>query len=317
VAWETGSFEPAVAGETLTNPPDAAVRLAAFQWLEEQTAIQGEVLSWSWLVAGFVFGGKRVPLVSQQGIFKPQVCQLPLSLRTAPKGPYADSRSTEGLLLYRYRGTDILHRENVGLREAMRLGVPLVYFYGHVEGRYHAVWPVFVVADHPETLTFTAAAHYDKHMGPSAWSTASEQVAERRYATVEVLKRLHQCGFRERVLSAYSDRCAMCRLRHRELLDAAHIVGDKDPLGEPSVPNGLSLCKLHHAAFDRHFLTVDPDYRIVVRGDVLAEEDGPMLRHGLQELHGTAILPPHRSDLRPSRELLAQRLELFLSLGRE
>jgi putative restriction endonuclease len=295
----------------MTDPPDAPIRLATFAWLDEQTAIHGEVLPWSLLLTGFQHDGERVPLVSQQGIFKPRLCTLPLSIRTAPAGPYADSFSSEGLLLYRYRGTDRLHRDNAGLREAMRLGVPLVYLYGHVEGRYHVVWPVFVVGDDPRALTFTIAAHHDWHMGPAAWSAAEHQVAERRYATLEVRRRLHQAGFRERVLAAYSERCAMCRLRHRELLDAAHIIGDTDPLGEPSVPNGLSLCKLHHAAFDSYFLTVDQDYRIVLRGDVLEEHDGPMLRHGLQELHGARILPPRRVELQPSRELLALRFERF------
>lgn len=290
---------------------DAPVRVATFAWLEEQTTIHGEVLPWGLLREGFRFVDERVPLVSMQGIFKPRLCSLPLSIRTAVEGPYADAFSTEGLLLYRYRGTDALHRDNVGLREAMRLGVPLVYLAGHVEGRYHAVWPVFVVGDDPDRLTFTVAAHPDRHMSPAAWSAAEHQVAERRYATLEVRRRLHQAGFRERVLAAYSERCSMCRLRHRELLDAAHIVADTDPLGEPSVPNGLSLCKLHHAAFDRHIVAVDPDYRIVIRRDVLEEEDGPMLRHGLQALHGARIVAPRRLELRPSRVLLAWRYERF------
>ena len=71
----------------------------------------------------------------------------------------------------------------------------------------------------------------------------------RRYITSEYRVRLHQAAFRERVLDAYQDQCSLCRLRHRELLDAAHIIPDSDPDGEPVVPNGLALCKLHHAAF--------------------------------------------------------------------
>ena len=295
--------------------PDAQVRLAAFAWLDEETAIHGEVLPWGLLLEGFRFDGERVPLVSMPGIFRPRLCTLPLSIRSAVGSRYNDEISADGLWLYRYRGTDALHADNVGLREAMRLSVPLVYLIGHVEGRYHAVWPVFVVGDDPGELTFTVATHADRDMSPAAWSSAPYQVAERRYATLEVRRRLHQAGFRERVLAAYSERCAMCHLRHRELLDAAHIVGDTDPLGEPRVPNGLSLCKLHHAAFDRHIVAVDPDYGIRIRRDVLEEEDGPMLRHGLQELHGTKIVPPRRPDLRPSRELLALRYEWFLGAG--
>ena len=52
------------------------------------------------------------------------------------------------------------------------------------------------------------------------------------------------------------------RLRHQELLEAAHIVADRDPEGEPKVRNGLALCKLHHAAFDCHIIGVNPDYRV-------------------------------------------------------
>ena len=43
-------------------------------------------------------------------------------------------------------------------------------------------------------------------------------------------------------------RCALCRLRHQELLDAAHITPDSEAEGEPLVSNGVVLCKLHHAA---------------------------------------------------------------------
>jgi predicted restriction endonuclease len=49
-------------------------------------------------------------------------------------------------------------------------------------------------------------------------------------------------------------KCAVCSLRHGELLDAAHIIGDGKPDGIPIVPNGLSLCKIHHAAYDTNLL---------------------------------------------------------------
>ena len=79
------------------------------------------------------------------------------------------------------------------------------------------------------------------------------------------------------------------------------------------VSNGLSLCKLHHAAFDRHFLTVRPDYRIEVRQSVLDEEDGPMLLHGLKEMHERQILLPSQVGLQPDRERLASRYATFVS----
>jgi putative restriction endonuclease len=279
---------------------DLPVRLAAFQWLEEQVAIHGEILPWSLLLAGFHFRGERVPLVSQQGIFKPRLCQLPLSIRTAVDGPYADDFAANGLLLYKYRGTDRLHRDNEGLRRALAGQVPLVYLKGVIEGRYHAVWPVFVVHDNPETLTFTIAVDEMRRLADEGVVAYEDPALRRRYVTANVRVRLHQQAFRERVLSAYRDRCALCRLRHRELLDASHIVPDSAVEGEPVVSNGLALCKIHHAAFDRYFLTVDPDYRVRVRRDLLEEEDGPMLKHGLQEMDGQSIVVPHKPAFKPS-----------------
>jgi putative restriction endonuclease len=124
-------------------------------------------------------------------------------------------------------------------------------------------------------------------------------------------RRLHQQSFRERVLKAYREQCALCRLRHRELLDAAHILPDSEPEGEPNVSNGLALCKLHHAAFDKLILGITPDYIVVVRSDILEESDGPMLRFGLQGIHHQTISVPRSSDLRPDRDMLAWRYEQF------
>lgn len=209
---------------------DLAIRLAAFRFLDEQVAIHGDVLPWSVLSPGFRYEGNRVPLVSQQGIFKPRVCRLPLSIRTAVDGPYDDAFAASGLLQYRYRGTEPFHRENVGLREAMKEQVPLIYLHGHLEGRYHAIWPVYVVADSPATLTFTVAADQASAQPAAEGEIAYEDPAIRRaYVTATVRRRLHQQAFRERVLDAYRERCALCRLRHRELLDASHIAADREP----------------------------------------------------------------------------------------
>jgi len=289
---------------------DAAIRLAAFDWLRDQVVAHGKILPWSLLIRGFDFAGVRVPLVSQQGIFKPRLLYLPLSIRTATEGPYDDVMSAEGLLRYQYRGTDRLHRENVGLRQAMEGHVPLVYFHAVEKGRYLPAWPVYIVGDEPAHLTFTVSVDDRAQYAAKA---ADFDIAEprREYITATFRRRLHQELFSARVLRAYREQCAMCRLRHRELLDAAHIVPDREPEGGPSISNGLSLCKLHHAAFDSFFVTVSPDYRVVVRRDLLDEEDGPMLLHGLQELHGRPIELPRRAEWLPSRDALSRRLLRF------
>jgi putative restriction endonuclease len=126
---------------------------------------------------------------------------------------------------------------------------------------------------------------------------------------------MHQVAFRQRVISAYRERCAVCRLRHRELLDAAHILPDTHPRGEPVVSNGLALCKLHHAAFDSYILGVRPDLTVEIRIDILREGDGPMLLHGLQGFQGARIGIPGSPRLRPNKEFLAERFETFKKAG--
>jgi putative restriction endonuclease len=237
-------------------------------------------------------------------------CRLPL-LR---EGPYDDSFGPNGLLRYRYRGTNLDHHDNRGLRQAMQLRLPLIYFHGILRGKYVATWPVFVVADNPSDLAFSVAVDDARHIGlsePTELSNESIDTARRMYVTAMVRVRLHQRLFRERVIEAYLQQCAFCRLRHKELLDAAHIIPDPEPAGEPVVCNGLSLCKLHHAAFDRHFLGLRPDYVIEVRPDILKEHDGPTLLHAIQGLHGSQIVLPRRTALRPDAKLVETRYERF------
>ena len=91
---------------------------------------------------------------------------------------------------------------------------------------------------------------------------------------------------------------------------------DSHPRGQPWVYNGLSLCKIHHAAFDASILGIRPDLVVEIRKDVLEEEDGPMLTHGLQECHNQRLLVvPFSERLKPRREFLEERYELFREAG--
>jgi putative restriction endonuclease len=80
------------------------------------------------------------------------------------------------------------------------------------------------------------------------------------------------------------------------------------------VSNGLSLCKIHHAAYDANILGIRPDRVVEIRSDILREVDGPMLRYGLQELHGSGLIVPRRSEDRPNQAFLAERYETFKSV---
>lgn len=293
---------------------DNRVRLAAFNWLSKQVDKHGDVLPRPLLQQGFQYKNQRIHLISMQGIFKPRQLDLPLTITTTPEGPYDDSFNDDDLLLYDYRGTDPMHRDNVGLRKLMQQEKPLIYFHGVIPGKYLAIWPVYIVGDDPDSLTFTVAADHQYEVDwESAESMVQDDASNRRaYITSTVRQRLHQRGFREKVIAAYQSQCAFCKLKHIELLDASHIVPDEEE-GPPTVDNGLALCKIHHTAFDRYLLGVTPDYEIKVREDILNEHDGPMLRHGLQELHNEKIILPNSKDARPNQEYLEWRYERFVA----
>ena len=294
---------------------DREIRLRVFDWLTRQRDEFGESFSRTSL-ENFALDGRRIPLVGPSGIWKPAVCELPLSITTTVGGPYDDAFDrTAGTLLYAYRGFDTQHRDNRGLRRAMVERVPIVYFHAIEPGSYVAAYPVFVVEDDPEQLQFSMQVDdlFASTRETSHLAVIGEDAAEprRAYVTATFRRRLHQVAFRERVIRAYAERCALCRLRHQELLDAAHITPDSDAEGEPVVSNGVALCKLHHAAFDRFFFAIRPDFVIEVRPSVLLESDGPMLVVGLQEIHGQLIHLPKRARDLPDRARLERRYEQF------
>lgn len=296
---------------------DSAMRLAAADHVRRVAV--GDILSSQALRQGFLFDGERIPLVNpQRGIFKPTSMDYLLSVRTVfPRTGarvwYDDQRVVHDRLAqggelvdYAFMGNDPNAADNRWLREAHQAQVPILYFLGVAPGRYTAIWPTFVadVLAHDLKVRLAFGESAEQHL-PDA--------PERRYASRLVQQRLHQATFREAVLNAYGGRCAITRLPEPRLLDAAHIIIDRDEaLGQPIVQNGLPLSKVHHAAFDANLIGIDPDYRIHVSDELLAINDGPMFEHGVKALVGQLIHLPTRPQDHPSRDRLAQRFDAFL-----
>ena len=247
------------------------------------------------------------------GIWKPRPLDAARSILTAPPRPgdpppYPDDWIDETQLRYAYRGHDPGFWQNEALRLAYQQRLPLVYLYGIAPGRYLPVYPALIGRDRPEDLAVDVV-----FAATSSESGVGIEIDGRRYLTRPTRERLHQHGFRVRVLEAYRQRCAMCALRRDPLLDAAHTVPDGEPDGLAVTANDLSLCKLHHTAYDQWLLGVSPgDLRIEVARELLDDIDGPMLRHGLQGLAGQRLrVLPHRPVDRPSDQRLAWRYERF------
>jgi putative restriction endonuclease len=296
------------------------IRLAAVQHLERMTA--GAVLTSDDLKAGILFQGARVPLVNpQRGIFKPATMRHLLSVRTVypvsgRRVWYDDQRQVheqiargDELIDYAFMGADPDAADNRWLREALDAAVPILYFLGVAPQRYTLIWPTFVAdwsaADLKARLAFGA---------PMASATYTVPAApERRYALRLVRQRLHQTTFREAVLAAYGNRCAISGLPEPRLLDAAHIVDDRHELGLPIVTNGLPLSKLHHAAFDANLVGIDPDFRVHVSEKLLTMTDGPLFEQGLKAVKGAMIRLPTRARDYPDKDLLSIRFERFIA----
>lgn len=324
----TGATPPWYEPSTILLLVDLAIerefREAAFAWLRSRMLVTPVFTRAD--LGQFEFRGERTPLVEgQRGIHRPRALSAALSIITTyvddpARRPYADEMGEDGLLRYKWMGTDGDRAPNRALRAAMEAGLPLVWFQGvgfAPGGRtvvHQPVMPVYLIAEEPERHQFVVALDSTQQELVVGGAVRAGAI-ERRYNERLVRERVHQPYFREMVLSAYQTRCAICRLPVRSLLDAAHIKPDADG-GAAHTSNGLALCKIHHGAFDAYVLGIDPGYTVHVGRETLETFDGPTLKHALKEMHGSTLgqLPTRRSEL-PDRDLLAEKFERFQSLN--
>ena len=304
---------------------DSRMRLAAFDHVRRLSDTHGH-LTRNELAPGFIFEGERIPLVNpQRGIFKPRRMRYLLSIRTVyPRSGariwYDDQKQVHSQIFegndsvdYAFMGKDPEAADNQWLKEAWENQVPVIYFLGVSPGRYQAIIPTYI--SHWDGFALKSTLSFgNPYQDQDTW-VAPVNATERRYALRMVKERLHQATFREAVLHAYRDRCAITGLPETQLLDAAHIIADGDEaLGQPVIPNGLALSKIHHAAFDAHLIGIDPDYRLHVSGRLLDQDDGPMLQ-ALKQLGGSELHLPSRSRDYPDQDRLDRRFEVFRKAG--
>jgi putative restriction endonuclease len=168
---------------------------------------------------------------------------------------------------------------------------------------------VVVVDDHPDENFCHIAPEISPHE-----LLIKDSAIEKSYARREAKVRLHQKEFRAVVLDAYGCKCAICSLKHKPLLEAAHITPDRDERSTAEVSNGLSLCRIHHTAYDVNILGISPDLTVHISESVLGEVDGPMLQHGIKDMHGRQIWVPSRQADKPDADRLHERFEQFLAV---
>jgi putative restriction endonuclease len=301
---------------------EVAFRESAFAWLRARMLTRPTFTRED--LSEFEFQGERIRLCDiRAGIWKPRQLSSALSIMTqyVPDGrkrDYSDEVGPDGLLRYKWRkGTDLKHPQNQSLLAAMDRGDDLIWFVGvgFKEGTETQIFmPKFPV----RLIDIELDAHQfvvqdaDEEIYPGKGAEASVLDIAKKYNEKIVKVRYHQPIFRTQVLQAYQQRCAVCRLPFSELLDAAHIKADSDG-GAARVSNGLSLCKIHHGAFDCNIIGISPDYVIHVKKSVLATIDGPTLQHSINGLDGERLRQiPEQKGQHPDQELLAERFAIFM-----
>jgi putative restriction endonuclease len=144
--------------------------------------------------------------------------------------------------------------DNRWLREAFENRVPIIYFLGVAPGRYQAMLLTFICGWDDKALKACVA-----FWAPDQETLAPPETAlERRATPVRAVKqRLHRALFREaRHHRLQRSTRPVARLPEPLLLDAAHIVSDKDErLGQSAVTaKAAAAASLSRHLYGRHRL---------------------------------------------------------------
>jgi putative restriction endonuclease len=296
---------------------DNQLRTELFAYVDRLVSLHGEVLSAAVLRQPFRNEHFAFKLLQATGIFKPAGLGpngAALILLSSHANPYKDSGDADtGFFTYKYQGGkgDEDNHFNRSLRAAMQNRKPLLFLQGVDAGSYLPIYPSYIISDNRADRSVHVVQGTRTFLADPS-QPMKIQNAVRAYQTRLAKQRLHQQQFRSTVLRAYRTSCAMCNLKIPRLLEAAHIIPDNMEGGDPVVVNGMSLCRIHHTAYDVNIVGVTPDYQIKVSEKTLAEIDGPMLQYGLQSMHGRTLSVPRLTTERPDPERLDVRYRQFL-----
>jgi putative restriction endonuclease len=294
------------------------LRADAFRWLDERFVQQGRYELSHIELKSYRFPGMRGGLIDTgRGIRNPEVLDATLSILTSwntitkslRSAVYADAIGDDGWVTYSFQSED--GGDNVKLLRAFEQQEPLIYFHAVSSGVYGASYPIFIERADSHGVGFRLAESSELASLVADPLVPMEQF--RRYAQRTVNQRLHQPMFRAHVLHAYRARCAVCRLAEAKLVDAAHIVPDTHERGVAHVSNGMAMCKLHHAAYDRQVLGITADYKVQVADRLRGLREDSMLQKTLVEMHGRRLTVPDGRGEQPNRDALAYRYAEFLA----
>jgi putative restriction endonuclease len=132
-------------------------------------------------------------------------------------------------------------------------------------------------------------------------------------ATASVKLRRGQEYFRDAVLNNFGGRCGVTGLAVRELLVASHILPwGKHPAERLDVRNGLSLSRLHDAAFDRYLIAFDDKFRLLLSPRLKSELSQRAVAENFGAYAGEPLQIPEDAAL-PDSAFLAEHRRRFVA----
>jgi len=132
------------------------------------------------------------------------------------------------------------------------------------------------------------------------------QIGKERLAEIKV--RENQYVFRQMILRNYGFKCCLCGLSLVETLCASHISEwSTDKANRLNPENGLCLTATYHAAFDRHLVSLDEDYCLILSPSLREYCTNQAFQKQFKAFEGKRIEMPRR--FAPSQKFLAKHRE--------
>lgn len=297
----------------MNSQSELELRTALFHYVDRLVESYGDTLSYEVLSRRFEHSDVQFRLIQQRGIFKPAALGAnggALIVLSQLDSPYEDEHDKE-VLSYAYETGGPYSAGNRALREALNNRLPLLFLRQVGRQRYMPLYPTYVISDNPATSRVQMAVANRTFTYDAQRAGSVVQQINQAFRAQMVRQRIGQGVFRTEVLHVYRKRCAICRLQIEELLDAAHIIPYSEN-GESTVQNGLSLCKIHHRAYDLNIIGINNEAVVHVHERILDSSDGPMLQYGIKDIHEIKLELPTRLRDRPDPSYLNSRYQRFI-----
>lgn len=137
---------------------------------------------------------------------------------------------------------------------------------------------------------------YHRDLEANGYFDPKNEIDARKRTATSIVQRAGQARFREQLLEAYGNRCAMTECDVPFSLEAAHILPYKGEYTN-DVRNGLLLRADIHTVFDLGKISINPEnYCVILANDIR--------QTSYSQLHGKPIVLPKDDRQKPDKEAL-------------